>query len=96
MSFCALRAAQSAGRRILRVWLRGASSQIPLTPAGDQGAAAADAAPHEGRDATRWMVHEVTRVEPPTANNDPFAYWYQRNPGRPSRMAPTRPGSDQP
>jgi hypothetical protein len=81
MSFCASCGRQRSGTAR---FCGGCGAEFTDSPdaAGDQVPAAADAAPHDvPGDATRMdVVHEVTRVEPPTAKTDPFASWYQREP----------------
>ena len=77
MSFCA-----SCGRQRddNARFCGGCGTEFSDSPAasGDQGSLAADDQP---RDATRMEVApEVARTEPPAAQTDPFASWYQGGP----------------
>ena len=77
MSFCA-----SCGRQRddNARFCGGCGTEFSDSPAasGDQGSPAADDQP---RDATRMEVApEVARTEPPAAQTDPFASWYQGGP----------------
>ena len=77
MSFCA-----SCGRQRNdnARFCGGCGAEFSDSPAaaGDQGSPAADDQP---RDATRMEVAPgVTRIEPPAAQTDPFASWYQGGP----------------
>jgi hypothetical protein len=81
MSFCASCGRQRNGTQ---PFCAGCGAEFSDHPGGtdDRVVPAADAAPHDlPADVTRTDVDAgVTRAEPPAAEPDPFASWYQRGP----------------